>query len=82
MVKEFSNGTLEFGKHNLVGWSDNAITMYYNDKFSELFTDEMMAQYQQVCDDLAAGKIDVGTSIGATQAEIDAYKEQAKPFVS
>lgn len=82
VVKQFADGTLEFGKHNLVGYSDNAITMYYNNKFDELFTDEMLAQYQQICDDLAAGKIEVGTAIGATQAEIDEYKAKAKPFDS
>lgn len=80
VITKFVAGDLEFGKHYLVGWADDAITMYTNDKYEALFTDEMKAQYQKACDDLRDGKITVGTSIGASQAEIDAYKEQAKPF--
>ncbi len=79
-MAEYMAGTLQYGVHHFVGWGDNAITMYENDTFRELFTDEMIARYDEVCDELAAGKIEVGTAIGATQEEIDAYKEQAKPF--
>lgn len=79
-IEEYLAGTLEFGKHHLVGWSDGSINMYPNKTFEALFTGEAGETWQKVCDELAAGKIEVGTAIGATQEEIDAYKEQAKPF--
>lgn len=79
-MEEYVAGTLQYGQHHLVGWADGAITMFENDTYKRIFTPEMKSAYDAVCDDLAAGKIHVGTAIGATQAEIEAYKAKAKPF--
>lgn len=81
-LDQFVAGELEFGVHHMVGWGDGAINMYENSTFYELFDGEMLERYQQICDDVAAGKIDISTSIGATPEEIDAIKELAKPFES
>lgn len=80
VLAEYMAGTLKFGTHYLVGYGDGAITMYENNTIKSLFTEEMRAQYDAACEALAEGKVQVGTAIGATQEEISAYKEQAKPF--
>lgn len=80
VIAEYIAGTLEFGQHHLVGWADGAINMYESETFYKLFEGEAGEEYQRICDELAAGNIEVGTAIGATQEEIEAYKEQAKPF--
>lgn len=82
MVK-FYNGELEFGKHTSCDVTTGYLEMIETKQFEEIVKNgmpEAYAKYTQICEDLAAGKIEVGTAVGATPEYVEAKKAEGKAF--
>lgn len=76
----FYNGELEFGKHTNYDVSSGYLEMIETKQFDKVVKEgmpEAYAKYQEIVADLEAGKIEVSTAVGASQAEIDAIKALA-----
>ena len=82
MVK-FYNGELEFGKLTNCDVSTGYLEMVETKQFVEIVKNGMpdaYARYTEICNDLAAGKIEVGTAVNATTEYINEKRAEAAPF--
>lgn len=82
MVK-FYNGELEFGKLTNCDVSTGYLEMVETKQFDEIVKNGMpdaYARYTEICNDLAAGKIEVGTAVNATTEYINEKRAEAAPF--
>lgn len=79
-LEGFADGTLPWGTHQIYGYKDGGVALVENEYYDKLVPDSVKAEYQEILSKLLEGGIEIGTAIGATQEQIDAYKEQAKPF--
>lgn len=83
MTKELdsvADGTTQWGTHTSYGYANGGSQLVDNEYFEEEVPADVKAKYKEITDKLAAGEIKVGTAIGASQEQIDAYKKQAAPF--
>ncbi len=79
MVK-FYNGELEFGKHTSCDVSTGYLEMIETPQFTKIVKEgmpEVYEAYTKICEDLVAGKIEVGTAVGATAEYVEAKKAEA-----
>lgn len=74
------NGTVKWGVNNSFDFDTGYLEMLETDMFNSQIKEGMpdeYAAYQAIVADLLAGKIEVGTAVGADQAYIDAEKAKA-----
>ncbi len=79
-VNNLYNGTLEFGKHTNFGVETGYIEMIETSQFNTIVKEgmpEAYAEYLKIVEDLMAGKIEVGTAVGADEAYVNAKKAEA-----
>ena len=77
------NGTLEWGVHTNHGVSSGYLEMIETPQFNTVVKEgmpEAYAEYTQIVEDLMAGKIEVGTAVGATEEYVNQKKAEAAPF--
>lgn len=79
-LENFADGSTEWGTHTIYDYAKGGSTLVENEYFEKIVPEDVVKRYREITDELAAGKIKVGTAIGATQGEIDQFKAQARPF--
>lgn len=80
MLNEVGDGTAEWGTHIMNDYANGGVILIDNEYYQSIVPESVQTEYQAVLEKLAAGEIEIGTAIGATPEEIDAFKEAAKPF--
>lgn len=73
-------GTLEWGSHYIYDYANGGSELVANEYYEKLVPEDIKEAYNEVAEKLAAGEIEVSTSIGATAEEIEAKKAEASPF--
>lgn len=79
-LNAIKDGTAQWGTHTMYNYAQGGCMLIENDYYNKIVPESVKAAYAEITEKLANGEIEVGTAIGATTEEIDAYKEQAKPF--
>ncbi len=79
-VVEIHEGTIEWGTHRIYGYAEKGVNLSDNEFYQKLVPDNIKQQFNEIAAKLAAGEIDVKTAIGATQEQIEQFKEMAKPY--
>lgn len=83
MTKELdsvADGSTKWGTHTIYDYANGGSQLIDNEYFEDEVPADVKAKYKEITKKLAAGEIKVGTAIGASQEQIDAYKKQAEPF--
>ena len=81
-LKSIYDGTIKWGVNNSFDFDSGYLEMIETDVFNKTIKEgkpELYAQYEQVVADLLAGKIEVGTAVGATTEYVEAEKAKADP---
>ncbi len=81
-LKSIYDGTVKWGVNNSFGFESGYLTMVETDVFNKTVKEgmpEVYEAYEKIVADLLAGKIEVGTAVGATQEYIDAELAKANP---
>ena len=75
-------GSIEWGTHTIYDYARGGSTWSGMNILDKIVPeDDFLKRYEEKSlEELAAGKIKVGTAIGATQEEIEQFKQQAQPF--
>jgi len=79
-LESFADGSIEWGTHTIYDYARGGSTLVRNEYFDKIVPEDVLKRYEEITEELAAGKIKVGTAIGATQEEIEQFKQQAQPF--
>lgn len=79
-LNSVADGTTKWGTHTIYDYANGGSQLIDNEYFENEVPADVKAKYKEITDKLAAGEIKVGTAIGASQEQIDAYKKQAEPF--
>ncbi len=74
--KYLAEGTLPFGKMDVLGVKEDAVGIVENDLFNQLVSDEGKAKLQQAKDEVSSGKVEVKGAIGREQTEIKAMIDE------
>ncbi len=83
MTKELENvaaGSTEWGTHTIYDYANGGCNLVDNEYFQQEVPEDVKTKYKEITEKLASGEITVGTAIGATQEEIDAFKTKAAPY--
>ena len=79
-LESFADGSIEWGAHTIYDYARGGSTLVRNEYFDKIVPEDVLKRYEEITEELAAGKIEVGTAIGATQEEIEQFKAEARPF--
>ncbi len=82
-VNKMYNGELEFGKHTNYDVESGYLEMIETKQFNKIVKEGMpqvYEQYTKIVEDLIAGKIQVGTAVGANESYVNQKKAEAAPF--
>ncbi len=77
-VKMHQEGTLEYGKYEVLGFAEDGIGLAKNEFYNELVTDEIKAQMEEIEAKLSNGEIEVGTAFGLSTEEMNEIRESVK----
>ncbi|MEG0370335.1 MAG: hypothetical protein RR593_10065 [Hungatella sp.] len=72
------NGEEVFGKHESVGLKENCVGIVENKYYTQLVSEDIRKQVEEIKDKIVSGEIQVPSAFGMTQAELNEYKKANK----
>lgn len=78
-VKKYQEGTLEFGKYEVLGFKEGGVGIAKNEFYNELLNDEMKKKIEEIEAKLTNGEIEVGTAFGLDTDQINEIRNSVKP---
>ncbi|MCT4564818.1 MAG: BMP family ABC transporter substrate-binding protein [Maledivibacter sp.] len=78
-VKKYQEGTLEFGKYEVLGFKEGGIGIAKNEFYNDLLNDEMKKKVEEIEAKLTNGEIEVKTAFGLDTDQINEIRNSVKP---
>lgn len=78
ILEGLGNDSLKWGTHKYISYAEGGVYLVDNDYTKAIVSDEIKKEFEAVEAKLKEGSIKVSTAFGASTADIDAVKEQAK----
>lgn len=78
-VKKYQEGSLEFGKYEVLGFKEGGIGIAKNEFYNDLLNDEMKKKIEEIEAKLTNGEIEVGTAFGLDTDQINEIRNSVKP---
>ncbi len=79
-LNAFKEGTVAWGTNTIYGFAQEGSNIVKNEYYEKLVPAAIKAEYEIIAEKLKKGEVKIGTSLGATQEQIDEFKRQAEPF--
>lgn len=77
-VKEFEEGTIEWGKHEAAGLKENGMSVADNKYYQKIVNEDIRNEVKEVTQKIIDGEIEVSTAIGMSTEEVNEFRDGAK----
>lgn len=77
--KKYQEGSLEFGKYEVLGFKENGVGLAKNEYFDKIVPEDIKTKLAEIETKLTNGEIKVSTAFGLSTEEIDKIRNTVKP---
>ena len=77
LMIQYQEGTIEWGTHSFAGVKEGGMRLADNEYYRTIVPQDVQTRMKAITQDVADGKVPVGTAIGASQDTINAMKQKA-----
>ena len=79
-LEAIEDGSMKWGTEEIYDYKKGGLNLVVNEYFEKEVPAEVKAKYDEICEKLRNGEIEVSSAIGASTSEIQEMYKKAAPF--